>query len=155
MLLLYAVHKRDPVFIIAYLPNCVVYVRNLMLIRKQRRDNAAEPIPAPVREPQAANTIRKHRHDGERRAEPHLVAEAVAGPCRERIRRFDPHQHLDRDRVAYCRPVWPVDTFHVAPAAALTRHVTDQLLVFWCQILALLLAARLSAASRAPSASPP
>lgn len=55
VLLLYAVHKRDPVFIIAYLPNCVVYVRNLMLIRKQRRDDAAEPIPAAVHEPQAAN----------------------------------------------------------------------------------------------------
>jgi lipid-A-disaccharide synthase-like uncharacterized protein len=56
VLLLYAVHKRDPVFIIAYLPNCVVYVRNLMLIRKQRRDSAAEPISVPVREPQAADT---------------------------------------------------------------------------------------------------
>jgi lipid-A-disaccharide synthase-like uncharacterized protein len=56
VLLLYAVHKRDPVFIIAYLPNCVVYVRNLMLIRKQRSDSAAEPISVPVREPQAANT---------------------------------------------------------------------------------------------------
>ena len=45
VLLLYAVHKRDPVFIIAYLPNCVVYVRNLMLIRKQQRESAADRRP--------------------------------------------------------------------------------------------------------------
>ena len=58
VLLLYAVHKRDPVFIIAYLPNCVVYVRNLMLIRRQRRESAAAPTPVPVpaHEPQAENT---------------------------------------------------------------------------------------------------
>jgi len=57
VLLLYAVHKRDPVFIIAYLPNCVVYVRNLMLIRRQQRESAAAPpTPAPVREPEVANT---------------------------------------------------------------------------------------------------
>lgn len=56
VLLLYAVHKRDPVFIIAYLPNCIVYVRNLMLIRKQRREIAAAPIPVPARESEVANT---------------------------------------------------------------------------------------------------
>jgi len=37
ILLLYALHRRDPVFTLAYLPNCVVYVRNLMLIRRERR----------------------------------------------------------------------------------------------------------------------
>jgi lipid-A-disaccharide synthase-like uncharacterized protein len=36
VLLLYAIHRRDPVFVLAYLPNCVVYVRNLMLIRAER-----------------------------------------------------------------------------------------------------------------------
>lgn len=56
VLLLYAVHKRDPVFIIAYLPNCVVYVRNLMLIRKQQRESAADPTSVPVREPEVAST---------------------------------------------------------------------------------------------------
>jgi lipid-A-disaccharide synthase-like uncharacterized protein len=56
VLLLYAVHKRDPVFIIAYLPNCVVYVRNLMLIRKQQRESAADSSPVPVREPEVAST---------------------------------------------------------------------------------------------------
>jgi lipid-A-disaccharide synthase-like uncharacterized protein len=37
VLLLYAIHRRDPVFTLAFLPNSVVYVRNLMLIRKERR----------------------------------------------------------------------------------------------------------------------
>jgi lipid-A-disaccharide synthase-like uncharacterized protein len=47
VLLLYAIHKRDPVFILAYLPNCVVYVRNLMLIRKHHRaEESARPAPA-------------------------------------------------------------------------------------------------------------
>ncbi|RIL04994.1 MAG: hypothetical protein DCC71_11970 [Proteobacteria bacterium] len=44
VLLLYALHRRDPVFTLAYLPNCVVYVRNLMLIRKERRAAAAAPV---------------------------------------------------------------------------------------------------------------
>jgi lipid-A-disaccharide synthase-like uncharacterized protein len=56
VLLLYALHKRDPVFTLAYLPNCVVYVRNLMLIRKQRRERAGAPIPASARAPEAVDT---------------------------------------------------------------------------------------------------
>ena len=35
ILLVYAIHRKDPVFVLAYLPNCVVYVRNLMLIRRR------------------------------------------------------------------------------------------------------------------------
>jgi lipid-A-disaccharide synthase-like uncharacterized protein len=34
VLLAYALHRRDPVFTLAFLPNCVVYVRNLILIRR-------------------------------------------------------------------------------------------------------------------------
>lgn len=34
VLLIYALHKRDPVFILAYLPNAFVYLRNLQLIKK-------------------------------------------------------------------------------------------------------------------------
>ncbi|MCC6640254.1 MAG: lipid-A-disaccharide synthase N-terminal domain-containing protein [Deltaproteobacteria bacterium] len=34
ILLIYAVHKRDPVFILAYLPNAFVYMRNLQLIKR-------------------------------------------------------------------------------------------------------------------------
>jgi len=52
VLLLYAIHKRDPVFTLAYLPNCVVYVRNLMLIHKRAREAnapaASVETPAPV-----------------------------------------------------------------------------------------------------------
>jgi lipid-A-disaccharide synthase-like uncharacterized protein len=34
-LLAYAVHRRDPVFILGQLPGIVIYSRNLMLIRKR------------------------------------------------------------------------------------------------------------------------
>ncbi len=34
VLLVYAVHKRDPVFILAYLPNAFVYLRNRQLIKR-------------------------------------------------------------------------------------------------------------------------
>ncbi len=34
ILLIYAIHRKDPVFTLAFLPNCVVYVRNLMLLRR-------------------------------------------------------------------------------------------------------------------------
>jgi lipid-A-disaccharide synthase-like uncharacterized protein len=34
ILLAYAIHRRDPVFTLAFLPNCVVYVRNLVLLRR-------------------------------------------------------------------------------------------------------------------------
>ncbi len=34
ILLAYAIHRRDPVFTLAFLPNCFVYVRNLILIRR-------------------------------------------------------------------------------------------------------------------------
>jgi lipid-A-disaccharide synthase-like uncharacterized protein len=44
VLLVYAIHRRDPVFTLAFLPNCVVYVRNLVLIRRERRERAERPI---------------------------------------------------------------------------------------------------------------
>ena len=34
VLLAYALHRRDPVFVLAYLPNGFVYLRNLALIRR-------------------------------------------------------------------------------------------------------------------------
>jgi lipid-A-disaccharide synthase-like uncharacterized protein len=34
LLLAYAIHRRDPVFILAYLPNGFVYLRNLALLRR-------------------------------------------------------------------------------------------------------------------------
>lgn len=36
ILLVYAIHRRDPIFTIAYLPNTLVYVRNLVLLRRER-----------------------------------------------------------------------------------------------------------------------
>lgn len=41
ILLAYAVHRKDPIFTLAYLPNSVVYVRNLVLIR--RHDEKGSP----------------------------------------------------------------------------------------------------------------
>jgi lipid-A-disaccharide synthase-like uncharacterized protein len=32
----YFIFKRDPVGILAYLPNSLIYIRNLMLIRKSK-----------------------------------------------------------------------------------------------------------------------
>lgn len=37
ILLLYALHVKNIVFTLAYLPNCVVYVRNLVLIERKER----------------------------------------------------------------------------------------------------------------------
>lgn len=48
VLLAYAIHRRDPVFTIAFLPNCIVYVRNLMLIRKERRASLLVTLQAPA-----------------------------------------------------------------------------------------------------------
>jgi len=36
LLLAYAIHKRDPVFILSYLPNTYIYARNLILIRRKK-----------------------------------------------------------------------------------------------------------------------
>jgi lipid-A-disaccharide synthase-like uncharacterized protein len=34
VLLVYAIHRREPVFALGYLPNFVVYTRNLVLLRR-------------------------------------------------------------------------------------------------------------------------
>jgi lipid-A-disaccharide synthase-like uncharacterized protein len=44
ILLAYALHRRDPVFVLAYLPNSVVYVRNLMLIRRGAAASPSEAV---------------------------------------------------------------------------------------------------------------
>jgi lipid-A-disaccharide synthase-like uncharacterized protein len=41
ILLVYALHVKNLVFTLAYLPNCVVYVRNLVLIERKERRLAA------------------------------------------------------------------------------------------------------------------
>jgi lipid-A-disaccharide synthase-like uncharacterized protein len=45
VLLLYAVHRREPVFLLGYLPNSVVYVRNIMLIKKKGNGRSASGAP--------------------------------------------------------------------------------------------------------------
>ena len=37
--LVYAIHRADPVFILAYAFNSLIYARNLMLIAKERKSN--------------------------------------------------------------------------------------------------------------------
>jgi lipid-A-disaccharide synthase-like uncharacterized protein len=37
ILLVYAIHRKDPVFTLAYLPNAFVYVRNLALINNHKK----------------------------------------------------------------------------------------------------------------------
>ena len=40
ILLIYAIHRADPIFVLAYLPNAFVYTRNLVLVRRDRRQEA-------------------------------------------------------------------------------------------------------------------
>jgi lipid-A-disaccharide synthase-like uncharacterized protein len=38
---IYAVIRNEPLFILAYTPNVFIYVRNLMLIRREQREKVA------------------------------------------------------------------------------------------------------------------
>ena len=42
ILMIYALHVKNLVFTLAYLPNCVVYVRNLILIQRKEHQLAAQ-----------------------------------------------------------------------------------------------------------------
>jgi lipid-A-disaccharide synthase-like uncharacterized protein len=47
----YFLFRRDPVGILAYLPNSFIYIRNLQLIRKKKRvATAAAPTQTPIEE---------------------------------------------------------------------------------------------------------
>jgi lipid-A-disaccharide synthase-like uncharacterized protein len=48
ILLVYAVHRNEPVFLLGYLPNAFVYLRNLMLIRRKARGGGDDTAPLPV-----------------------------------------------------------------------------------------------------------
>jgi lipid-A-disaccharide synthase-like uncharacterized protein len=48
MMFLYFLFRRDPVGILAYLPNSIIYIRNLILIRKR---NFAPTAAAPSQKP--------------------------------------------------------------------------------------------------------
>src|SRR5438445_12717354 len=50
MMFLYFLFRRDPVGILAYLPNSIIYIRNLMLIRNRK---FALTAPAPSLKPRA------------------------------------------------------------------------------------------------------
>jgi len=41
ILLVYAIHRGDPIFVLAYLPNAFIYTRNLVLVRREQ--NGAAP----------------------------------------------------------------------------------------------------------------
>jgi lipid-A-disaccharide synthase-like uncharacterized protein len=45
MMFLYFLFRRDPVGILAYLPNSIIYIRNLMLIRKGKSPPTAAAPP--------------------------------------------------------------------------------------------------------------
>lgn len=49
MLLAYAIWRADPVFVVGQVMGLAVYVRNLMLIRLERRDRAAAAMPGRAR----------------------------------------------------------------------------------------------------------
>src|ERR1051325_5060700 len=48
LMCLYFIFRRDPIGILAYLPNSLIYIRNLMLIRKRK---FAYPAAAPSQTP--------------------------------------------------------------------------------------------------------
>ena len=49
ILLVYAIHRAEPVFLVGYLPNAFVYVRNIMLIRRSGGDTSSSgPLPEPA-----------------------------------------------------------------------------------------------------------
>lgn len=43
-LLAYAIHREDPVFIVGQFAGLFIYLRNLQLIYRQRREQAARPV---------------------------------------------------------------------------------------------------------------
>ena len=49
VLLIYAIHRQEPIFLLGFLPNIVVYTRNIMLV-KRSGENAETLAAAPVAE---------------------------------------------------------------------------------------------------------
>jgi lipid-A-disaccharide synthase-like uncharacterized protein len=47
ILLSYAIHRRDTVFIVGQVTGLLVYVRNLMLIVRARRGGSSDAVPTP------------------------------------------------------------------------------------------------------------
>ena len=42
ILLIYAIHRKDPIFTLAYTPNAFVYYRNIVLRRREEKQKAQE-----------------------------------------------------------------------------------------------------------------
>ena len=47
ILLAYAIHRRDKVFMVGQATGLIVYVRNLMLILRRQRDGDVDAVPTP------------------------------------------------------------------------------------------------------------
>ena len=51
ILLIYAIHRQEPVFLVGYLPNAFVYVRNIVLIRRHGASGSPSGAPPPYGRP--------------------------------------------------------------------------------------------------------
>jgi lipid-A-disaccharide synthase-like uncharacterized protein len=61
LMCVYFIFRRDPVGILAYLPNSMIYIRNLMLIRKRK---FAFTAAAPSQHPREENVRAEHSSSG-------------------------------------------------------------------------------------------
>ena len=61
LLLVYALHREDPVFIVGQAAGLLVYSRNLYLIRKERRSGGAPPDGCSVSRRRAHLGLRSRR----------------------------------------------------------------------------------------------
>jgi lipid-A-disaccharide synthase-like uncharacterized protein len=51
ILLVYAIHRAEPIFLLGQLPNAFVYVRNIMLVRRSGLDGSPSGGPLPEQSP--------------------------------------------------------------------------------------------------------
>lgn len=57
-LLIYGIIRGEPILILGHAPNAIIYIRNLMLISKERK--TAEPAPAPAAPPDQPGEKSEH-----------------------------------------------------------------------------------------------
>ena len=55
ILLVYAIHRAEPVFLLGQLPNAFVYIRNIMLIRRSGADRSPSGLPGDDSPPAGAS----------------------------------------------------------------------------------------------------
>ena len=51
ILLVYAIHREEPIFLLGFLPNAFVYIRNIILIRRNQADGSPSGSPDPETHP--------------------------------------------------------------------------------------------------------